>query len=116
MTDNEQRQWNRLWEMYGSGALWQADHTAYLLCEYDSGINGEGHSGWFFNHRVRLPEWIATYQSVLPKAFYANLCMAYESCGTDREDAICAVADDWFYAHEEQITALIRQRAIELKA
>ena len=87
MTDNEQRQWNRLWEMYGSGALRQADHTAYLLCEYDSGINGEGHSGWFFNHRVRLPEWIAKYQSVLPKAFYANLCMAYESCGTDREDA-----------------------------
>ena len=29
---------------------------------------------------------------------------------------ICAVADDWFYAHEEQVLALIRQRAIELKA
>ena len=44
-----QKKWNKLWELYESGELANIDYNTFVLCEYESGVNGEGHSGWFFN-------------------------------------------------------------------
>ena len=108
------RKWNRMRELYGSGELQRIDQNAYLLCEYDGGINGEGHSGWFSNHRRELEQLRSMYRTVLPNAFYINLCMALEAFGTDREDEVCEIADNWFYSHEQRIIELLNEHAERL--
>ena len=42
-----QRKFNKLWHMYASGKLTESAPGIYALCDYEGGVNGEGHSGWF---------------------------------------------------------------------
>ena len=40
MSDNQMK-WNKLWDLYGSGELAENDYNTFILCDYESGVNGE---------------------------------------------------------------------------
>ena len=108
--------WNRLWEAYGSGKLDEIDHGAYLLCEYESGINGDGHSCYIFNcvnGGQDMPAMLDELKKVLPQQFYEYFKKAYDSNETDKEDEICTAADDYFYKNEEEIIGILQKVADE---
>jgi len=103
-----QKKWNRLWKMYGSGELESTDHRTFVLCDYESGVNGEGHSGWFDNTentegKEGLNNWLSELEQVLPAHLYDNLYKAFQSYGTEIEDDRCGEADNYFYEHEQEI-------------
>ncbi len=94
--------------MYGSGELESTDHRTFVLCDYESGVNGEGHSGWFDNTentegKEELNNWLSELEQVLPAHLYDNLYKAFQSYGTEIEDDRCSEADNYFYEHEQEI-------------
>lgn len=116
LTD-EEKSLNKLWELYGSGELDDIGHGIYCLCEYDSGVNGEGHSGFFYNsdNCDTLNDLIGTLKTVLPKSHCLNLMAAYEAYETDNEDDVCEKADDFFYDNEEDILEILQSFADNLE-
>ena len=107
MSDNQMK-WNKLWDLYGSGELAENDYNTFLLCDYESGVNGEGHSGWFFNTentegKEAIKKNLSALEEVLPTHLYDNLVEAFRSYGTEEEEGICESADDYFYEHEQEI-------------
>lgn len=116
LTD-EEKSWNKLWELYSNGELDSIDHGIYCLCEYDSGVNGEGHSGFFCNsdNCDTLDDLIGTLKTVLPESHCLNLMAAYEAYETDNEDGVCEKADDFFYENEEDILKILQSFADNLR-
>lgn len=116
LTD-EEKSWNKLWELYDNGELDSIDHGIYCLCEYDSGVNGEGHSGFFCNsdNCDTLNDLISTLKTVLPESHRLNLMTAYEAYETDNEDDVCEKADDFFYDNEEDILKILQSFADNLE-
>ena len=103
-----QKKWNKLWDMYGSGELVEIDYNTFVLCEYESGVNGEGHSGWFFNKdnsegKDAINKSLSALEEILPTHLYDNLNKAFRSYGTEDEEDICESADNYFYEHEQEI-------------
>ena len=103
-----QKKINKLWEMYDSGKLAETDYSTFVLCEYESGVNGEGHSGWFFNienteGKKAINKILSVLEEVLPTHLYENLNKAFRSYGTEDEEDICDLADNYFYEHEQVI-------------
>ena len=115
-----QQKWNKLWEMYESGELAKTDYNTYLLCEYESGVNGEGHSGWFFNTentegKEAVENRLHVLKQVLPAHLYDNLVKAFQSCGTEKEEDICEEADDYFWEHEQEVIEYLQGAANHLE-
>ena len=107
MSDNQMK-WNKLWDLYGSGELAENDYNTFILCDYESGVNGEGHSGWFFNienteGKEAINKILYALEEVLPTHLYDNLNKAFRSYGTEDEEDICDLADNYFYEHEQVI-------------
>ena len=100
---SDEKNMNRLWDRYADGRLEKENYGMYVLCDYDGGVNGEGHSGFFFNNEAVLPHYTAELSRILPPELYENYLTAYHSYGTDSEDEVCEQADQFFYAHEQQI-------------
>ena len=103
-----QKRINKLWEMYDSGKLAETDYSTFVLCEYESGVNGEGHSGWFFNienteGKKAIDKTLSVLEEVLPTHLYENLNKAFRSYGTEHEEKICESADAYFYEYEQEI-------------
>ncbi len=103
-----QKKINKLWEMYDSGKLAETDYSTFVLCEYESGVNGEGHSGWFFNienteGKEAINKILYALEEVLPTHLYDNLNKAFRSYGTEDEEDVCDSADNYFYEHEQVI-------------
>ncbi|MBQ3867776.1 MAG: hypothetical protein II789_04425 [Clostridia bacterium] len=94
---------NRLWKAYSDGSLDEMDHAMYVLCEYHSGVNGEGHSGFVFNSESEMPEYLQTLNTVLPDPFFGNLQKVWDAYGTEGEAEAASAADAYFYAHEREI-------------
>lgn len=107
----EQKRWNKLWEMYDSGELEDINSDIYALCEYESGVNGEGHSGFFCNNEDEMPGFNKSLENILPAQLYDNFCKALNSYETEKEDEICENADDYFYEHEQQIIDILQSFA-----
>ena len=102
-----------LWEMFASGALEKTAPQIAVLCDYESGVNGEGHSGWLYNTentggKSAVQSRLMLLQAVLPVHLYQNLERAVKAYGTAQEDEICEAADDHFYAHEQEVTAILQ--------
>ena len=116
LTDEEKKM-NKLWDLYASGELDELDHGIYCLCEYESEINGEGHSGFFCNsdNCDTLDDLIGTLKTVLPESHRLNLMTAYEAYETDNEDDVCEKADDFFYDNEEDILEILQSFADNLE-
>ena len=115
-----QKKWNKLWEMYGSGELAKTDYNTFVLCEYESGVNGEGHSGWFFNTentegKEAINKSISALENILPAHLYDNLKKAFHSYGTENEDEVCESADDYFYEHEQEVIEYLQGVANNLE-
>ena len=115
-----QKKWNKLWEMYESGELSELDYNTFALCDYESGVNGEGHSGWFFNTentegKEGINKYLSALEQVLPAHLYDNLYKAFQSYGTETEDDLCEEADDYFYEHEQEVIEFLQSVADDLE-
>ena len=107
---------NKIWNMYGSGELEKTDYKIHCLCDYESGVNSDGHSGWFFNTENTegidaVNTIIFTLRIVLPTHLYENLLRAKEAYGTETEDEVCDEADEYFYEHEREIIDILQDLA-----
>ena len=109
-----QQKMNRLWDLYANGELEKQNADIFVLCEYESGINGEGHSGFFFNNEENLSNYHEILVRTLPSDLRENFERAYQSYGTDTEDDICDTADSYFYAHEQSIIDILQDYANQL--
>ncbi len=105
----EEKRWNKLWDMYADGELDDISHEIYCLCDYEGGVNGEGHSGYFSNNEDDLADIIGTLSKILPKNHCDNLMSAYKSYNTDDEDEICDKADDFFYDNEQEVLDILHE-------
>lgn len=115
-----QKKWNKLWEMYGTGELAKTDYNTFVLCDYDSGVNGEGHSGWFFNientdGKQAINKCVSVLEQVLPTHLYDNLYKAFQSYGTEKEDSLCEAADNYLYEHEQDVIEYLQGAANKLE-
>ena len=109
-----QQKLNKLWALYDNGELEKQNADIFVLCEYESGINGEGHSGFFFNNEENLSNYHEILVRTLPSDLRENFERAYDSYGTDKEDDICDTADSYFYAHEQSIIDILQDYANQL--
>lgn len=114
-----QKKWNRLWDNYSAGKLAETYPLVFLICDYYSGVSGEGHSGWFFNTentygQDALQTTISALKEILPADMSENLSHAYDSLGSENEDNICKKADEFFYEHEQKVTVVLQNYADNL--
>ena len=109
-----QQKLNKLWALYDNGELEKQNAEIFVLCEYESGINGEGHSGFFFNNEAHLSDYHEMLVNALPADLRDNFERAYDSYGTDAEEDTCDTADSYFYAHEQGLLALLQNYANQL--
>ena len=115
-----QVKWNKLWDMYGFGQLATTDDKSFVLCDYESGVNGEGHSGWFFNTenaegKETICKYLSALEQVLPAHLYDNLYKAFQSYGTEKEEILCEQADQYFYEHEQEVIEYLQNVANKLE-
>ena len=110
-----QQKLNKLWALYDNGELEKQNADIFVLCEYESGINGEGHSGFFFNNEAHLSDYHETLVRALPADLRDNFERAYQSYGTDAEDDTCDTADSYFYAHEQGLIDILQDYAHTLQ-
>lgn len=111
---DDQIRLNRLWDLYASGELEEKNREVYFLCDYEAGVNGEGHSGFCFNNEANLSAYQDALQKLLPDELYGNFLNATQSYTTDIEEEVCEAADDYFYQHEEKVIAILQEFANKL--
>ena len=98
---------DKIWELYASGELKKLSPEADAVCAYESGVNGDGHSGFFFNNEEDMTGCIDILKTVLPSGLYENLYRAWKAYNTENEETICDEADDYFYEHEQEIIDIV---------
>ena len=113
--NESEKKWNKLWAMAGKELAVCNPHMNDL-CDYYSGIMGEGHSGWLFNTensdgKEALSARLVSLKTILPEHLYANLENAVCAYDTDDEDDVCAEADDYFYDHEQEVIDIVQRFA-----
>ena len=109
-------QLNQLWDLYSADQL---KGTVFFLCDYYSGVMGEGHSGFFFNtengrNNHPLRDYVTHLKEILPEDLYLNLVSAVNSFQTRRETAVCKKADACFFEHQDEYTELLRECAANI--
>ncbi len=109
----ENKKWNKLWELYGNS---EWNDPIFYLCDYDSGINGEGHLCFFDNNQDCLSKYSEELKKVMPDELYKNFARALRAfeLGIDAEK-ICSESDDYFYEHEPDIIKIIQSYANTLE-
>lgn len=101
--------WNLLWEKYAEGSL---DKKYFILCDYHSGINGDGHYCFFDNKSDELSDYIKTLKILLPDEFFKVLFKAYEAYTNNQDvESMCDIADDYFYQNEQIIIDILQEYA-----
>lgn len=109
----ERKKWNRLWEIYGNG---EWDDPVFYLCDYDSGINGEGHLCFFENHADCLGKYSEELKKTLPDELYENFDKALRAFERNmKAEKICTEADAYFYERESDIIKAIQAYANTLE-
>lgn len=104
---------NKLWDLYFEEKL---DGTPFLLCDYFSGVQSEGHSCFFFNvNNARsdhpLREYVIKLEGILPENLYNNLVCAVNAYRTRKETAVCEQADSYFFSHEYEYMEILEKYA-----
>lgn len=101
--------WNRLWERYSEGTL---DEDQMILCDYYSGINGEGHHCFFDNNGSHLSDIMISLKRQLPDGFYGIIYRAYAAYQKDLfVTRRCTKADEYYYINEQVIVNILLQYA-----
>lgn len=106
-----------LWDLYGKGKL---EEIPFLLCNYYSGVMGEGHAGFLFNvdnhgdAEDRIADYVEKLKDVLGAGLYCNLIRAVDAYGTNNEAKICDLADEYFQDREDEYIALLKRYAEEI--
>lgn len=103
--------WNKLWELYGEGKF---DNFIFYLCDYYSGISGEGHFCFFDNKENELKTYDEELRKVLPEDLYDNFDKAYQIWlrGDDEQtENACSIADNYFNQNENRIIEILQQNA-----
>lgn len=109
----EKKKWNKLWELYGNDK-W--NDPIFYLCDYDSGINGEGHLCFFENNEDCLCKYSEELKKVMPEELYKNYNRALRAFERNIEaEKICSEADAYFYEHEADIIKVIQSYANTLE-
>lgn len=114
LSENEMK-WNKLWDLY-SNSTW--NNPIFYLCDYDSGINGEGHFCFFDNKGNEMKTYVEELKKVLPENLFDNFNKAYQIWlrGNDEQtEKHCEVADDFFYQNENTIIEILQQFANTLE-
>ena len=111
-----QRRMNALWELYDNQKLKSISFYVYCLCDYEAGVGGEGHYGWFFNceetaGKEELKMRIDSLQKILPGHLFSNLEKAYSSYCTKETSEVCEAADEYFYNHEQEVIDILQKHA-----
>ena len=109
-----QQKLNKLWALYDNGDLEKQNADIFVLCEYESGVNGEGHSGFFFNNEAHLSDYNEILLRTLPADLREYFELAFVSYVTDTEDDICETSDSYFYAHEQGVIDILQEFANHL--
>ncbi len=104
--------WNKLWDLYAEGKL---EEIPSLLCDYYSGVMGEGHSGFIFNVDNGITDYIEKLKGVLDEGLYNNLISAVGAYGTKSEDKVCNHADAYLNDHEDEIITLLKKYADSIR-
>lgn len=99
--EEQDDKWNKMWDLYSKNNL-KRNH--YILCDYYSGVNGEGHFGFFFNNEDNLKEYINVLKKILPNRMKEYLIKAYDLYLNDEE---FTEADKYFFEHEYEIMDLL---------
>ena len=110
-----QRRMNALWELYDNQKLKSISFYVYCLCDYEAGVGGEGHYGWFFNceetaGKEELKMRIDSLQKILPDHLFSNLEKAYSSYCKETPE-VCEAADEYFYNHEQEVIDILQKHA-----
>ena len=109
----ENKKWNKLWQLYSDG---EWDDPIFYLCDYDSGINGEGHQDFFANHRDCLDKYNEELKKMLPEDLYLNFFGALQAFRQEEiESDIYEEADDYFFSHEAEIEQILQEYANTLE-
>lgn len=106
---------NRLWDIWASGELERSNYEIYVLCDYEAGVNGEGHSGFFFNNEEHLLDYHDVLLRLLPPDLKANFEQAFQAYGTDTEEETCEIADSAFFANEQELKEILQEYANRLR-
>lgn len=118
LIDGQAKKWNQLWGLYAEGRL---EEIPFLLCNYYSGVMGEGHAGFLFNvdnhnqSEDRIDDYVEKLKDVLDEGFYENLMQAVHAYGTKKEAKICDLSDCYFQNREEEFTALLQKYADDIR-
>lgn len=107
--EEQNDKWNRLWDLYSQNKL-KRNH--YILCDYYSGVNGEGHFGFFFNNEDNLKEYINVLKKILSNKMKEYLIKAYDLYLNDEE---YTEADEYFFEHEYEIIDLLQDYSNTIK-
>lgn len=99
--EEQDDKWNKMWDLYSKNNL-KRNHL--ILCDYYSGVNGEGHFGFFFNNEDNLKEYINVLKKILPNKMKVHLIKAYDLYLNDEE---FNEADKYFFEHEYEIMDLL---------
>ncbi len=110
------KNWNALWEKYGNGELEEYNKGIFALCDYDSGVNGGGHSGFFCNNEDNLQFYYDELGKILPADLFLNFKKAFQSYDTESEEEMCNKADDCFYENEQLILDILQYFANKMAA
>lgn len=110
-----EQKYNNLWDLYSNSELDDINHNIYVLCDYESGINGDGHSGFIFNNETCIIDYIDSLKQILPEDLYVNFINAYEAYGSDDESDICDACDQFFYKNEQMVIDILQEYANTLE-
>lgn len=113
----QSKKWNKLWSLYAEGKL---EEIPFLLCNYYSGVMGEGHGIFMFNienqvySNYMITDYVEKLKGILSEGLYNNLTYAVNAFKTKKEVNICSLADDYFYEHEEEFIEILKRYADDL--
>lgn len=97
---NKERGWNELWDRYSKGTL---DQDGEILCNYYSGIQGEGYGLYFDNNKENLREINALLKKVLPCIIYQSFERAYKAFTDQLDVEAIYYEEEWFFFSNEHI-------------
>ncbi len=105
----EARQWNAMWDQYADGVL---PPPYQALCEYESGVQGEGHALFFDNNEEELSSLLPTLQAILPASLWENLQTAYQKyLRADESMGWFEEHDVFYYEREGLVHAILSDYA-----
>ena len=112
----ENLKWNKMWDLWVNGDI----ETPYIeLMEYLNGVNNGGHHCHLdnINENSDLKEYVKALTEILPEPLKSNISLAYNTYIKNPDDLsdedieILDNCDSVYYANEELINDILKERA-----